>query len=73
MSPEQRGTYRSALQRVNVLRWWDTKKANDGGVMHDASMRDWTIWAAGQRTPTKSKSLREVLSEGAVDPGKLAK
>lgn len=29
--------------------------------MHDASMREWTMWAA-KRTPS---SLKEVLSEGA--------
>ena len=31
--------------------------------MHDASMREWTMWAA-KRTPFSS--LKEVLSEGAV-------
>ena len=43
-----------------VNRWWDTHRANDGGVVHDASMRRWTVAADGGAT------LMEILRRGAT-------
>eukprot|EP00928_Gymnodinium_smaydae_P032630 TRINITY_DN23578_c0_g1_i1.p1 TRINITY_DN23578_c0_g1~~TRINITY_DN23578_c0_g1_i1.p1 ORF type:complete len:675 (-),score=77.45 TRINITY_DN23578_c0_g1_i1:91-2079(-) len=39
--------------------WWDTKQANDGGVMHDQDMRSWTEKAAALEMPT----LNEIVAE----------
>ena len=41
-------------------RWWDTLSANDGGVVHDASIRQWTLDAAGRSAGT----LAEILQQG---------
>merc|ERR1719188_2100395 len=38
--------------------WWDTNKPNDGGVMHDSSMREWTLSAV---SALDGRSLREIL------------
>jgi len=40
--------------------WWDTKETNDGGVMHDRSMRTWTMDAVSEGVP----SLESVLDSG---------
>ena len=42
--------------------WWDSKVANDGGVMHDPEMRDWTTRVAASRR----EGLEAVLEGGEL-------
>jgi len=50
----------SRRDMLETRRWWDTLSANDGGVVHDASIRQWTLDAAGRSAGT----LAEMLQQG---------
>eukprot|EP00438_Fugacium_kawagutii_P027221 Skav221324 [mRNA] locus=scaffold2901:289421:297791:+ [translate_table: standard] len=48
-------------------RWWDTRSPNDGGVVHDATLRRWTTGVAAASTEDLLEMLRrgpQVLSAG---------
>jgi len=49
--------------------WWDSKRTNDGGVMHDQAMREWTLAAAEAGPITLAAALtRGQLSIVASSP-----